>query len=99
MKTLEEQMSVYLRYHRNPRNRLTHFVGVPLIMFSLFVLLALVRVELGGFSISAATVLAVVGADLLLSARRRARCSDDAVRRGAAGRRARHCKRRSAGRR
>ena len=33
MKTLEEQMSVYLRYHRNPKNRLTHFVGVPLIMF------------------------------------------------------------------
>ena len=60
MKTLEEQMSVYLRYHRNPKNRLTHFVGVPLIMFSLFVLLDLARFELGGFSISAATVLAVV---------------------------------------
>ncbi|MGH6612307.1 MAG: DUF962 domain-containing protein [Burkholderiaceae bacterium] len=59
MKTLEEQMSVYLRYHRNPKNRLTHFVGVPLIMFSLFVLLALLRVVIGGFSISAATVLAV----------------------------------------
>lgn len=60
MKTLEDQMSVYLRYHRNPKNRLTHFVGVPLIMFSLFVLLALPRAELGGFSVSAATVLAVV---------------------------------------
>ncbi len=60
MKTLEEQMSVYLKYHRNPKNRLTHFVGVPLIMFSLFVLLALVRVEVGGFSISAATLLAVI---------------------------------------
>ncbi|MBA2549397.1 MAG: DUF962 domain-containing protein [Burkholderiaceae bacterium] len=60
MKTLEEQMSVYLQYHRNPRNRLTHFVGVPLIMFSLFVLLALLRVEVAGFSISAATVLAVL---------------------------------------
>jgi uncharacterized membrane protein YGL010W len=60
MKTLEEQMSFYLRYHRNPKNKLTHFVGVPLIMFSLFVLLALVRVDVGGFSISAATLLAVV---------------------------------------
>lgn len=60
MKTLEEQMSFYLRYHRNPKNRLTHFVGVPLIMFSLFVLLALVRFEVGGFAISAATLLAVV---------------------------------------
>lgn len=60
MKTLEEQMSVYLRYHRNPKNRLTHFVGVPLIMFSLLVLLDLARVEVGGFSISAATMLVVV---------------------------------------
>ncbi|MBC8118687.1 MAG: DUF962 domain-containing protein [Burkholderiaceae bacterium] len=60
MKSLEEQMSVYLRYHRNPKNRLTHFVGVPLIVFSLLVLLALVRVHVGDFSISAATVLAVI---------------------------------------
>lgn len=59
MKTLEEQMSFYLRYHRNPKNRLTHFFGVPLIMFSLFVLLGLVRVPLGDVSVSASSVLAV----------------------------------------
>lgn len=59
MKTLEEQMSFYLRYHRNPKNKLTHFFGVPLIMFSLFVLLGLVRVPLGEVSISAASVVAV----------------------------------------
>jgi uncharacterized membrane protein YGL010W len=60
MKSLEEQMSFYQRYHRNPKNRLTHFFGVPLIMFSLFVLLGLARIEIGGISISAASVLAVV---------------------------------------
>lgn len=59
MKTLEEQLSFYLRYHRNPKNRLTHFVGVPLIMFSLFVLLGLVRLQLGEVSITAASVLAI----------------------------------------
>jgi len=59
MKTLEEQMSFYQRYHRNPKNKLTHFLGVPLIMFSLFVLLGLARIEIGGISISAASVLAV----------------------------------------
>lgn len=60
MKTLEEQMSYYLRYHRHPKNRLTHFFGVPLIMFALFVLLGLVRVPLGDHgSISAASVLAL----------------------------------------
>jgi uncharacterized membrane protein YGL010W len=59
MKTLEEQMSIYLRYHRNPKNRLTHFVGVPLIVFSLFVLLGLVRIQVGEMSITAASALAV----------------------------------------
>lgn len=59
MKSLEEQLSVYLRYHRNPKNRLTHFFGVPLIMFSLLVLLGLVRIEIGEVSVTAASVLAV----------------------------------------
>ncbi|HET9025073.1 MAG TPA: Mpo1-like protein [Burkholderiaceae bacterium] len=59
MKTLEEQMSFYLRYHRNPKNKLTHFFGVPLIMFSLFVLLGLVWFQIGDVSITAASVLAI----------------------------------------
>jgi uncharacterized membrane protein YGL010W len=52
-------MSFYLRYHRHPKNKLTHFFGVPLIMFSLFVLLGLVRVPLGETSVTAASVLAI----------------------------------------
>ena len=60
MKSLEEHMSFYLRYHRHPKNKLTHFFGVPLIMFSLFVLLGLVKVPLGDVSITAASVLAIV---------------------------------------
>ena len=59
MKTLEEQMSFYLRYHRHPKNRLTHFFGVPLIMFSLFVLLGLVRLQLADVSVTAASVAAI----------------------------------------
>lgn len=59
MKTLEEQMSFYLRYHRNPKNKLTHFLGVPLIMFSVFVLLGLVRIQIGDVSITAASMLAI----------------------------------------
>ncbi len=59
MKSLEEQMSFYLRYHRHPKNKLTHFFGVPLIMFSLFVLLGLVRLQLGDVSITAASALAI----------------------------------------
>lgn len=30
-------MAVYAAYHRHPVNRLTHFFGVPLIMFALFI--------------------------------------------------------------
>jgi uncharacterized membrane protein YGL010W len=56
MKTLEQQMSVYLRYHRDPRNRLTHFIGVPLITFSLFIPLAWVSLRIGGLSITLAHV-------------------------------------------
>jgi uncharacterized membrane protein YGL010W len=59
MKSLEEHLSVYLRYHRNPKNRLTHFFGIPLIMFSLLVLFGLVRIEIGEVSVTAASVLAV----------------------------------------
>ncbi len=96
MKSLEEQMSVYLRYHRNPKNRLTHFVGVPLIMFSLFVLLALPRAERGRLFDFSGNRAGGHRADLLLPARRGARRRDDPVRRGAAGRCAWSCKRRRA---
>jgi len=37
MKRLEEQMSSYAAYHRDARNRATHFIGVPAIMLSLFI--------------------------------------------------------------
>ena len=37
MKTLDQQMAVYAAYHRDRRNRLTHFVGVPAIVFAILV--------------------------------------------------------------
>jgi uncharacterized membrane protein YGL010W len=43
VKTLAEQLRSYAAYHRDPRNKLTHFVGVPLVTFSLFVLLGWFR--------------------------------------------------------
>jgi len=56
MKTLEDQMSLYAAYHQDPRNKATHFVGVPVIVFSLMVPLGWLRLELGGFPVSAALV-------------------------------------------
>jgi len=33
VKTVGEQMSTYEVYHKNPLNKLTHFLGIPLIIF------------------------------------------------------------------
>jgi uncharacterized membrane protein YGL010W len=60
VKTIEEQMSVYAAYHRDARNKATHFIGVPAIMLSLFIPLAWMRFEAGGVTITAAMVFAAV---------------------------------------
>lgn len=40
MKTLTDQLSQYAAYHRDRRNILTHFVGIPMIVLAVAVLLA-----------------------------------------------------------
>ena len=42
------QLGSYASVHRDWRNKATHFVGIPLIVFSLLLLLSLWRFELGG---------------------------------------------------
>jgi hypothetical protein len=37
MKTLDRQMAIYAEYHRNRWNRLTHFIGVPAIIFAILI--------------------------------------------------------------
>jgi uncharacterized membrane protein YGL010W len=56
VKTLEDQMSVYAAYHQDARNKATHFVGVPLIVFSLMIPLGWLRADIGGVSVSAALI-------------------------------------------
>jgi uncharacterized membrane protein YGL010W len=46
MRTIEQHITQYAAYHRDRRNIATHFVGVPLIVFS--VVLALAQIYLGG---------------------------------------------------
>ena len=43
-------MSQYAQYHRDKRNIVTHFVGIPLIVFAIGILLA--RVSIGGFTLA-----------------------------------------------
>jgi uncharacterized membrane protein YGL010W len=62
MRTLEEQITQYAAYHRDRRNIVTHFIGIPLIVFSVAMGLALVHVPaaLGGVSLAlVVTVVAV----------------------------------------
>ena len=60
MKTLEDQMSFYAAYHQDARNKATHFVGVPVIVFSLLIPLGWLRMEVGGFPLSAALVVSAL---------------------------------------
>src|SRR5947207_1783297 len=60
MKSLEEQMSFYAAYHQDARNKVTHFIGVPVIILSLFIPLAWLRLDIGDVTITAAMVFAGV---------------------------------------
>ena len=60
MKTLEEQMAFYAAYHQDARNKATHFIGVPVIIQSLFIPLAWPRVEIAGVPLTAAMLFALV---------------------------------------
>lgn len=60
MKTLTEHLTQYARYHRNQKNIATHFVGIPMIVLAVVVLLARVTFELAGLPISIATVLVIL---------------------------------------
>ena len=54
MKTLAQQMAVYNAYHRNAKNKATHFVGVPLIIFALMIPLSWPALRIGDATITAA---------------------------------------------
>ncbi len=53
----QRQLAGYSAVHRSPRNKATHFVGIPVIVFSLLLLLALWRVEPAGHEVSMALVI------------------------------------------
>ncbi|PPE66950.1 DUF962 domain-containing protein [Caldimonas caldifontis] len=60
MKTLVDQLAQYGAYHRDRRNILTHFVGIPMIVVAVTVLLARPTVTLGGLAVSPAPLVAAL---------------------------------------
>jgi len=59
MKTLIDHLSGYADYHRDPRNIQTHFIGVPMIMLAVTVLLSRPMWLLGGVPVSLALLAAL----------------------------------------
>lgn len=60
MSKLARHMAFYAAYHRHPHNKATHFVGVPMIVFSYLLALSYAQAEVGGFPVSAALVFMAV---------------------------------------
>jgi uncharacterized membrane protein YGL010W len=54
MKTLQQQLGTYGLYHRSKRNVLTHFFGIPLIVFAVLCLLARIQIPIGSLLIGGA---------------------------------------------
>jgi len=53
-----EQMGMYAAYHRDRRNQATHHAGVPLIVFSLILVLTQIQLgQLAGATVSTATII------------------------------------------
>lgn len=54
MKTLQQQLGTYGLYHRSKRNVLTHFFGIPLIVFAVLCLSARIQIPIGSLLIDGA---------------------------------------------
>jgi uncharacterized membrane protein YGL010W len=59
LKSASELLTQYAAYHRDRRNIATHFVGVPLIVFSIVLALGEVEVVVNGFAITMAAVFSI----------------------------------------
>lgn len=56
MTGIEQHLTQYAAYHRDRRNIATHFVGVPMIVYSIILALATIVVPAGSIAVSLAAV-------------------------------------------
>lgn len=59
MKTIQENLGMYAAYHRDSRNILTHFIGIPMIVLAVIVLLSRPAYSLGNMPCSPAVWVAL----------------------------------------
>lgn len=57
MNKLEQLLSQYAAYHLDRKNIMTHFIGIPLIVFSIICLTARASMVISGYEISLASVI------------------------------------------
>ena len=62
MRTATELLAQYAAYHRDRRNIVSHFVGVPMIVFSIGVLLARPALPAGDVVVTPAWIVFVLAA-------------------------------------
>ena len=60
MKSLEENLTQYAAYHRDRRNIATHFVGIPMIVFSVLLALETMSFSIDGWTVSVAGIVSIV---------------------------------------
>ncbi|WP_411381618.1 DUF962 domain-containing protein [Pseudomonas sp. MPB26] len=60
MKSLVDHLSQYAAYHRDPRNIASHFIGIPLIVVAVAVLLSRPEWAVAGLWISPAVIVALL---------------------------------------
>lgn len=58
MRSLEDALSRYAAYHRDPRNIVTHFIGIPLVIAAVATLLGRPALDAGGVSVTPALLVA-----------------------------------------
>lgn len=59
MRSLTEQLTQYAEYHRDKRNIATHFVGIPLIVLAVAILLSRPAMVLGSISLTPALLVVI----------------------------------------
>ena len=57
MKTLTQQLRQYAAYHRDMRNIVTHFIGIPMIVLAVATLTSRASIDLGGWRLTPAALL------------------------------------------
>lgn len=60
MKSLTQQLTNYAAYHRDRRNLITHFVGIPMIVLAVAILLSRPGMQSGGLWLSPALLVGIV---------------------------------------